>query len=194
MLATRRRFVRWSLALLIAASVLPLGRAYQALCSEPIDTYTALAAARDAARAEAARAEEETLASASAGPSPNPAGALLARTRAALLEALLRVKQSDPVAFTSHTLAGFALEVGRCPVRSSADQWRKAAAHAASERSAALAAAGLARTADQLFTREGVVAWLERYAADEPWHASNLVRVLSAYRELQQPPAARSTQ
>ena len=167
--------------LLLAAAVVggpPLARGYQALCAGPVDTYPLLAAAREAARDEAASA------SPSSPVSP-------AAVRAAALDLLLQVKQSDVVAFPAHALAGAALEAGGCPAEAAGDQWRKAAGHAWSAEAAGLAAAGLARTLDMALGDQAAIETLRRYAAAEPWHADNLARVEQTFRSLSSPtPAA----
>lgn len=99
----------------------------------------------------------------------------LARARG--WQSFLRVKESHAVAFPLHAGLGLALEASGCPAANSGDQWRKAAAHAWTDRTAQIAAAGLRRTLGATAPPEAVVAVLRRYAADEPWHTANLERV-----------------
>lgn len=101
--------------------------------------------------------------------------------KAEALTVLLTVKQSDYVSFPAHLVAALSLEVGGCPPRSSGDQWRKAAGHAWTGWTAQLAVGGLRRTLERTDGLAGTVATLRSYAADEPWHAANLRRVMSAY-------------
>jgi hypothetical protein len=98
------------------------------------------------------------------------------------LDLAITIKQTDQVAYPLHVLAGFALEVGRCPVEATGDQWRKAAAHAWSDAPARIAADGLGRTMVPLVGQQAVQASLQRFAVDEPWHALNLERVESSMR------------
>ena len=165
--------IRSPLGLLIVVGIVGvtslLARGYQTLCRGPVDTFPLLAAARGEAQREA-------------GAAPAAPASAFAALRAEALDLVLRVKQSDAVAFPAHALAGAALEEGGCPVAASADQWRKAAGHAWFDGAARLAAAGLARTAGASAGDGATLAALARYAADEPWHAENLARVVAAYR------------
>ncbi len=160
-----------ALALVLGLGLPPLVGGYRALCAGPVDTYPVVVAVRDEARSEAA---------APAAPQAPPPPAVF---RADVLDLVLRVKQSDPVAFSVHVVVGLALEAGRCPAAATSDQWRKVAGHAWFEAGARVAAAGLARTAGAAFGDEVALRWLARYAAAEPWHAENLARVQRAYRQ-----------
>ncbi|HLG72357.1 MAG TPA: hypothetical protein VK009_18225 [Chloroflexota bacterium] len=157
-------------ALIVLGAAVFLGPGYAALCAGPVDTYPAIAAARDQAAQEAQ----------AAAPASAPAG--LAHIQAGALSLVLVVKQADYVSFPAHVAAGLALEAGRCPLSSSGDQWRKAAGHAWADWPAQVAAAGLARTLGRFEGPERTLALLRAYAASEPWHAAKLARVIAAFQ------------
>ncbi len=157
-----RRTVAAVALLAIVITAVPVWNGYRVMCAGPVDTYPTLAAARDEARSEAPSSTTSSL-------------------WAGVLDTVLRVKQSDPVAFPAHVLAGYALEAGGCPATSSADQWRKAAGHAWFDLAARVSADGLARTAGRSLGEQATRAQLDQYARDEPWHAQNLARVQTVY-------------
>jgi hypothetical protein len=167
---------------LLVVAAIPLSRGYNRLCHEPVDAFYALAEVRDAARSELheAAAETERPAPGQAGPASGMGSIQLLwlQLRSTALERFLDFKQSNQVAFPLHVVVGYALETGRCPAATVGDQWRKAAAHAWTDGPAKVAADGLGRTLAPAIGQQATVESLRRYAADEPWHAENLQRVV----------------
>lgn len=153
---------------MLVVPAVPATRAYGALCAGPVDVYPVLAAARNEAR---------TAATVAAGQRPSALTAMKART----LEALLRVKQSDYVAFPAHAIAGVALELSGCPVAATGDQWRKAALHSWADWPAQVAASGLRRTMGDPQGNGAVLEMLARAEAEQPWFVANVRRVRKAY-------------
>jgi hypothetical protein len=162
-------------AILASAAI----RSARALCAGPIDTYGSIVAAREQQRQQATGLVSDRTAGLF-----GDLRATAASLSAGAIDLVLVVKQSDPVAFPAHVVAGIGLEVAGCDRAAIADQWLKAARHAWSDWPARVAADGIARVRPSGPNDDATMTWLARDAAEQPWFAPNLDRVVRQYRSI----------